>query len=289
MIQEETLDEAIFALSSDTRDLGKLLIARLKKQQVDVPLLPTVATDVMRLANSENSDAAELANLIQGDLALAGHVMRIANSPLYTPNASMVSLQQAIARLGMNLICEISLSAALNSKLFNAPGYEARLSEIGQAAFCTAMWSKEVARQAQGNVESAFMCGLLHSIGRPALLQTLSEESVKSGLKVSPEQAKELEDSLHQYFGQYITKAWEMPSIVCFTTRYATDYSACKQHQAPAAVVYAGALLARTSLANEDLASIAQNDVFVALNLYTDQVSALFAMRDGIISAVRAN
>jgi HD-like signal output (HDOD) protein len=288
LIQEETLDEAIFALASDTREIGKLLLARLKKQQVDVPLLPTVATDVMRLANSERSDAAELANLIQSDLALAGHVMRIANSAVYTPNASMVSLQQAIARLGMNLICEISLSAALNSKLFNAPGYEARLGEISQHAFCAAMWSKEVARQAQGNVESAFLCGLLHNIGRPALLQTLSEESVKSGLKVTEEQAKELEDILHQYFGQYITSNWEMPSIVCFTTRYSNDYPACKKHQDSAATVYAGALLAQASLVGDDLSSLAQDDVFGVLNLYSDQVSALFEMRDAIVSTVRA-
>lgn len=124
MITEEQQDDAIFELSTDLREVGKQVLKLLRKGAVDVPLFPKIATDVMRLAKSPDSDAATLADLIQRDTMLAGHVIRVANSPLYTPNASMVSLQQAIARLGLNAICEISLGIALNAKLFNAPKFE---------------------------------------------------------------------------------------------------------------------------------------------------------------------
>ncbi|KZX74824.1 hypothetical protein A3715_08670 [Oleiphilus sp. HI0009] len=108
MITEEQQDDAIFELSADLREVGKQILKLLRKGAVDVPLFPKIATDVMRLAKSPDTDAATLADLIQRHTTLAGHVIRVANSPLYTPNASMVSLQQAIARLGLNAICEIS-------------------------------------------------------------------------------------------------------------------------------------------------------------------------------------
>ena len=87
----------------------------LTENQIEVPMLPDVANQVLVLSNDPDSDAAQLAKLIQSDQSLAGHVMRIANSAAYTPNASMVSLQQAVARLGMNLITEIALAASLNN------------------------------------------------------------------------------------------------------------------------------------------------------------------------------
>ncbi|WP_197466470.1 HDOD domain-containing protein, partial [Oleiphilus sp. HI0080] len=194
MITEDQKTELVFELSADLRELGKHVVVRLSKGDIDVPLFPAIATEVMRLANSPESDAASLADLIQSDPNLAGHVMRVANSALYTPKASMVSLQQAIARLGMNLICEISLGVALNAKLFNAPGYENRLSDISQHGFCSALWSKEIARASQENVESAFLCGLLHGIGRAAFLQMFSDMAVMNGIKLDANKVRELED-----------------------------------------------------------------------------------------------
>lgn len=289
MITEEQKTELVFELSADLRELGKQVVQRLSKGEVDVPLFPSIATEVMRLANSPDSDAAALSELIQSDPNLAGHVMRVANSALYTPKASMVSLQQAIARLGMNLICEISLGVALNAKLFNAPGYESRLSDISQHGFCSALWSKEVARAAHENVESAFLCGLLHGIGRAAFLQMFSDMAVINGIKLDAEKVRELEDVLHPLFGQEINQAWEMPKVVCLTSFYSNDYASCEPYRQQAAIVNAGARLATASLADAKLDPVFKNKVFTDLNLYQDQLHSLAEKRDEIVAAVRAH
>ncbi|KZZ17435.1 hypothetical protein A3765_04325 [Oleiphilus sp. HI0130] len=289
MITEDQKTELVFELSADLRELGKQVVVRLSKGDIDVPLFPAIATEVMRLANSPESDAAGLADLIQSDPNLAGHVMRVANSALYTPKASMVSLQQAIARLGMNLICEISLGVALNAKLFNAPGYENRLSDISQHGFCSALWSKEIARASQENVESAFLCGLLHGIGRAAFLQMFSDMAVMNGIKLDADKVRELEDVMHPLFGQEINQAWEMPKVVCLTSFYSNNYSACDQYRQQAAVVNAGAKLASASLDGADLEPVLKAEVFQHLNLYQDQLHELTERRDQIVAAVRAH
>lgn len=289
MITDEQKNELVFELSADLRELGKQVVHRLSKGEVDVPLFPAIATEVMRLANSPDSDAAALADLIQSDPNLAGHVMRVANSALYTPKASMVSLQQAIARLGMNLICEISLGVALNAKLFNAPGYEDRLSEISQHGFCSALWSKEIARASQENVESAFLCGLLHGIGRAAFLQMFSDMAVMNDLNLDEDKVRELEDVLHPMFGQEINQAWEMPKVVCLTSFYSNDYGACDAYRQQAAIVNAGGRLAAASLEGANLEPVLKAQVFQHLNLYQDQLQDLSERRDQIVSAVRAH
>ena len=56
-----------------------------KTKKIDVPMLPEVANRVMRLTQDPNAITTDLAKLVQSDQVLAGHVMRIANSALYSP------------------------------------------------------------------------------------------------------------------------------------------------------------------------------------------------------------
>ena len=197
------MSQLITDLSSEAQSVASFLDS-LTESQIVVPLLPDVANRVVLLSSDPDSDAAQLAKLIQSDQALAGHVMRIANSAAYTPNASMVSLQQAVARLGMHLISEIALAASLNTKLFKAPPYEKRISEIWTHALCTGLWGKEVARISKKNVEAAFLCGLLHSIGCPVILQTIYEYSESKGISISDVEAFQLERLFQMKFGKVI-------------------------------------------------------------------------------------
>ena len=75
-----------------------------------LPVLPAVAANVLAMSQSEDSDAARLAALIQKDPALASNVLRIVNTAAFRGAAEIVALQQAIARLGMARIREIALS-----------------------------------------------------------------------------------------------------------------------------------------------------------------------------------
>ena len=122
-----------------------------------VPILPECAQQVMTLTQDPESDAEQLANIIQRDPSLGGHVMRIANSAAYTPNSNLVSIQQAITRLGMSEISQIAISIALNGKTFTAHGFDHEITAIWQEALATALWSKEISRAIRNNVEAAFM------------------------------------------------------------------------------------------------------------------------------------
>ncbi len=276
--------------SPQGQEISIYLDSLVSQGKIEVPMLPDVASRVLALSNDPDSDAAQLAKLIQGDQALAGHVMRIANSAAYTPNASMISLQQAIARLGMGVLTEISLVASLNSKMFDAPGFEGRIVDIWSHALCTGLWGKEVARVSRKNVEASFLCGLLHSIGRPVALQSISECIRDKNYSISHEEVLLLEQKFHVAFGVAVVEKWGMPIIVQESVQHYQSYSDAKRNAEQAMVVNGASKLATVMLdPNEDGFDDVLNDgVFAALNLYENDIETLKNKGDIVKSGFEA-
>ncbi len=125
----ETLSKEFNATQqTQVDDLLTTLKKRVQDRNLTLPVLPQVASQVMQLVNDPDSDAAALTQIIQSDQSMAGHVMRISNSVAYSPAVKITSLQQAIARLGMRTISEISLAATMGPKMFPAKGFETLIS-----------------------------------------------------------------------------------------------------------------------------------------------------------------
>ncbi len=281
--------------SANYTAISEKLEQRITNNNLEVPLLPEVAGKVVRLTQDPDSEAADLAQLIQSDQTLAGHVMRIANSAAYSPNASMVSLQQAITRLGMKLIAEIALSASINTELFNTPGFEQHISYEIKYSLMTGMWAKEVARACRKNVEAAFLTGLMHDIGRPVAIQSTLEIAEKMNVKLSREEVLQLEDQYQQEIGVRVVEKWEMPKSVCQSLEYFHDYSSPHDVQLQTMIVVAGARLASHFMCEEsekkeclDLDALKDQPVFADLNLYPDQIDSLIEKQDVITGTVEA-
>ena len=256
----------------------------INRGSIEVPLLPEIANKAVLLAQNSDSDASKMAELIQGDQSLAGHVMRIANSAAYTPMANLVSLQQAIARLGMGVISEIALAASIGAKMFNTPGYEAYVADIWQHALATSLWSKEIARQGRSNVEVAFLAGLLHSIGRPAVLQAILDLAEKYKVTLSESDVHHLEKTHCHQVSVAIVNKWQMPSLVIDAVDAYTDNNSNKVVGDHAAHINIGSRFATHMLTPDklDKETLLSLPAFSTLNIYQDEVEELLAKTDAI-------
>lgn len=279
---------------SEVASLVDVVQKRIQQGNIDVPMLPEVASKVVRISNDPKSDASLLAKLIQSDQPLAGHVMRIANSALYSPSSSMVSMQQAITRLGMRVVADIALAASVNSKMFNAPGYEQYIQSELQFSLAAGLWSKEVARACRRNVEAAFLAGLLHDIGRPVVIQVVSDMAKDLKIQVSKESMLELEQYFHRALGARVVVQWGMPSLVCDVVSWFDDYTMAKQNAEQTMIVAAGAQFARCFYKNTSShKKITQTDLLASevladLNLYPQDVEDLAEKQDLISGAMEA-
>ena len=267
---------------------AQLLVAPLEhlinRGGIEVPMLPEVANKALLLAQNSESDASEMAQLIQSDQSLAGHVMRIANSVAYTPMSNLVSLQQAIARLGMGAISEIALAAAIGAKMFNTPGYEKYVAGVWHHALATSLWAKEVARHCRSNVEVAFLAGLLHSIGRPAILQTIIELAKQQQVDLTEQDIHQLENTYCHRVSEAVVNVWKMPTLVIEAVSTYTDYNNALKTSAQAAQVTIGARFASYMLTPEklDKETLFMLPALTTLNLYQDEVDNLLNQTDVI-------
>jgi HD-like signal output (HDOD) protein len=279
--------------------LRAAVVERVASGQVALPLLPQVASQVGMLAGNPGTDAVQLSTLIHRDPALAGQILRIANSPAYLPRMPIVSLQQAVTRLGLNTVTEIALVASVQSGTFKVPGYEAELKQLWRHAIASAVFAKEIARIRRSNVEAAFLCGLLHAIGKPALLQVVANErSLLAQSRPASAEADDhtatrallptLLDELHTGVGLRIAAIWGLPRLVVAAIE---TYARCEQtpQVTPEALITCLADRLATDLTEPgvfDDQSLRDHIVFVHLNLYSDDIAALFAKRAKIAEIV---
>lgn len=277
-------------LSPAAQAIAQSLQASIDNRQLEVPMLPEVASKVVTLSQDPESDATQLARLIQSDQALAGHVMHIANSAAYSPNASLVSLQQAITRLGMNLISDIALAASISAKMFKAPGYEKHIAGIWRHALATALWGKEIARLCRRNVEATFLCGLLHSIGRPVVIQAALDCAKKNGINLTEADMQVLESDLHTAVGVAVAQRWEMPQIVCESIEFFHEYDKATLAREQTTMINGGAAFATHLLMPEALTAkdLIAKPVLADLNLYEDEVDSLLDKKDDVKSTMEA-
>jgi HD-like signal output (HDOD) protein len=198
-----------------------------------------------------------------------------------------VSIQQAVARLGMVEISNIAFSISLNSKLFNAPGYENEVAEIWRHALATALWSKEVARSMRSNVEAAFLCGLLHSIGKPVILQNLAEKN-EINEPLSAEELIEIYATFESTYAEVVSKEWGLPKIVAEAIIYYKNFSETPDDTELAATIAFGHELASLMLSPETTTkeTILNSPALDIINLYPDEVETLLEKEPTIKSGM---
>lgn len=269
------------------------LQARLARDQIEVPLLPEVVGKVIRLTQDSESDAEDLARLIQSDQPLAGQVMRVANSALYSPNTTLVSLQQAIARLGMQIISNIALAASVNAKMFDAPGYNKFIAQQLKFSLHCGVWAKEIARMCRRNVEAAFLAGLLHNIGRPVAIQATLEIARHRRLELTQEDVLDLATHFERALSVKVVQFWNMPAAVCDVVSSFDHYKEAGRAKDQTMTVVAGVRFAAhfTKVDGKPMLTeeaLLDDEVFPALNLYPDDLQRLLAKAETVASTLEA-
>jgi putative nucleotidyltransferase with HDIG domain len=196
------------------------LVARVANP-VGLPVLPDTACRVMAACQDERSDLRELARLVTHDQALAAHVLRVANSVAYAPKAPITSLQQALGRLGLSTVSDIALAVAIKQRVFAVPGYEARIRALWLHSTAAACYAQDVAKLLGRDGEAAFLCGLLHDVGMPLVMQGVCDLARERGEgNVAPETMEAAMLAFHAELGAAIAARWRLGPLVSAAIAY---------------------------------------------------------------------
>jgi HD-like signal output (HDOD) protein len=202
-------------------DLERIVHAAITDDSLELPAPPHIAAEIMRLTRGDaagedmgHSSSQELAALIQRDLALAGQVMRVANSALYARRSPVVTLPQAIAWLGIREVRNIAFAVAVQSQVFSSTYFRQEMNELWRESVITALFAQEIARLKRRNVESAYLCGLLHRAGMAVILSRVGSAVLKHRITADAKVVIQLAERHEARVGTHLAIAWTLPPVV---------------------------------------------------------------------------
>jgi len=155
------------------------------------------------------------------DPAFAGDILFLSNSALFGFPSRVLSLRQAIPLLGLDRIKALAVTAAMRSFL-GKPGPVLRQCWRHSAA--CAIIAEEISPIFKTPGDAAYTLGLLHDVGRLALLKAYPSESSNLLRKSynNAEEARQAELAAmtvdHCMVGSWLAKSWSLPqefSTVC--------------------------------------------------------------------------
>ncbi len=150
--------------------------------------------------------------LIESDPAIAARVLGAANSPLYGYSRKVESIPRAAIVLGLRTISNMAISFSAGEVFKGSEAHKATRQSILEHSVGCAVVGRILAR-ATGNTDAsgAFLTGILHDIGKLALIDLDADAYVPYLEKMPTEEPLTTEDTLfganHADIGKrYVTK-----------------------------------------------------------------------------------
>ena len=267
------------------------LKAYIEDERLKIPVLPDVVGKVIALINHPNADANMLARLIHKDQALAGYVLRVSNSPVYAGSRQIETLRQAIARIGAKTLGKIALSVTMQGKIFKAEGYEREIKDIWRQTLTAGAYAQEIGHLINETSESLYLCGLLHTVGKPVILQALDDLKKEFQMDLSHYAGLTLMEEFHRTVGVKVAQQWRLPEAVEEACAYYHDPENAPTHRKEVRVTHLAHQIASFIDENPDaetIKEIAMNPSVQALRIDEQKLTRLFGKLDRVRALLEA-
>lgn len=179
----------------------------------DVPSMPATAQEAFRVAIDPNSDARDFIDVIEADEGFSARLLKIANSVFYDRGGGSKTIVDAVNVVGIVELRNL-LNASVLSGLFPVKHY--LRSEFWTHNIATALTAKVLSESLMTErVESVFLAGMMHDVGKLLILQQHVEnyeQIVKKGLATGVESTvSEVSEYPydHTHVGQMLAERWK--------------------------------------------------------------------------------
>ena len=198
---------------------NRLLVARL-------PAMPQILFKLMELCQRDEAGMGELAKVIAHDAGMSSKVLNVVNSSAYNRGNRKVVLLQALNTLGIEMIKTLVINESVFqtfSHFSNAAG--TNFHNFWVRSLKTAVLARELAkRMSYPNSEEAYLAGLLHDVGRLALLSVAPNDYASNFMAKDDEQLCTVEKSTlgvtHSEAGAWLIERWNLDSFLSDSVRY---------------------------------------------------------------------
>ncbi len=185
-----------------------------------LPPFPTVAQKLMAIMSREDAPFGEIVKAIRTDAAFSAQALRLANSALVGSRCEVGSILHALAIMGTERLKVLVITVAVRTCL-GAKANAAVLEKCWRHNLATALFSDEMAQACGIDPNDAYTAGLMHDIGRMALLSSypheytaLLAEADSRGLRDMRALERARFDVDHCQVGTFLAAKWNFPGKV---------------------------------------------------------------------------
>jgi putative nucleotidyltransferase with HDIG domain len=214
----------------------------LRPDDLSIPMLPDQAQRVLQLVGDPDVTISTLASVVSKDPVLATRVLGMANSALYGAMTSLRSVSDAVVRLGTRTVRNVVVTVSMQSQFKSSDAYGQESFRFTEHAIGTAYVAHLIADHTRGDVDEAFLCGLLHDIGKLVILKTAHEYQQKHSMVIRPDELQTALAQHHAVCGALALGFWNVPDEVRQVVEYHHAFEEAPDPQA-AAICYAANLL----------------------------------------------
>lgn len=181
-----------------------------------LPVFPTSASKLLHLLNDAGSSYSEFAEVIERDPSFTWEVLKAANSPLFGLPFEVEDIRHAVAIVGVERVKGMVMVTTL-SREFRHAFREPKLVECWKHCLATAQFAAELAPRFGQESGVAYTAGLLHDIGRIALMTAFPRKYL-SMIEESWSRRVEMRRLEEQFFeidhctaGATMMLVWQLP------------------------------------------------------------------------------
>ena len=175
---------------------------------------------------TEEIRISALAELIAQDPGMSSKTIGMANGSAYQHTVRKIGLEQSITALGIdstkNMVISESVFQVFNSSFFSN---SADLRFFWQHSLETAIVARAIAEKMRyPHLEEAYLAGLLHDVGRLALITTAPSEYASNFPAKDDEMLCAIEQSTlriaHPEAGSWLVESWNLDSFMADSVLY---------------------------------------------------------------------
>jgi HD-like signal output (HDOD) protein len=195
-----------------------------------VPTLPEVVLEVLRVAQQPEPSMEDLIRVIRMDPAIAGRIVKFANSPLFGIRKTEQTIEASVVLLGTTMIRTLVLGFSLANKKASAEAIRPHFQQIWRETLFQAV-AAEVLGERHKGIDPAvwFLGALIQDAGRLVMLNVFQKEYVERVIRSDSDAP--LCDREAQAFG--FSHA-DVSAALCRTWNLGQDVTdAVAQHHSP--------------------------------------------------------
>lgn len=211
--------------------------ARIMTVMRNLPPLPEATRRLLTVMRDEEASAQDVAKVLSSDQALAGKVLKLANSSFYGVANEVTTISRAVVIMGFTGIRNMALGFGTTSAL----------REFESGLELDTFWAHAMANAAAVQVlaphmgrridpEEAFLAGLMHDIGAYVLAAAVPDEYrrvLASGEGSLEDRERAATGFTHSQVGQGLLQFWELPQPFADAARYHHDIEQATSGEQP--------------------------------------------------------